>query len=82
LDIDEIAMASDGCTPADLKRLVNEAKIKFAWDESQQRTMKSLAEYDLEAIADLRQLKQRYHESRQNGLDSPNRPDWFDVAAP
>lgn len=82
IDVDEIAIASEGCTPADLKRLINEAKIKYAWDESRNAPQKSLTEYALEAIRDLKELKLRYDATRQEAAESPNRPVWFNVVSP
>ena len=80
-DIDEIAMASEGCTPADLKRLINEAKTQYAWDESRGKELRSLTDYTIESINSLKQLKQKYEDSRKLA-GSENRPVWFDVATP
>jgi transitional endoplasmic reticulum ATPase len=82
IDVDEIAIESDGCTPADLKRLINEAKINYAWDESREIPRKTLTEYALEAIRDLKNLKQRYAATRQEAAESTNRPVWFNVVSP
>ena len=81
-DIEEIAIASEGCTPADLKRLINEAKTQFAWDESREKPMKSLTDYAIDSITSLKELKQKYEESRDQSAASENRPVWFDVATP
>lgn len=43
--VDETAMASDDCACADLKRLINEQKIKYACDENRDAIRKSLTEY-------------------------------------
>jgi len=80
-DIDEIAMASEGCTPADLKRLINEAKTQYAWDESRGKELRTLTDYTIESINSLKQLKQKYEDSRKLA-GSENRPVWFDVATP
>ncbi len=82
LDIDELAIASEGCTPADLKRLINEAKTCYAWDESQGKPLKALTEYAIDSINGLKLLKQKYAESRAQSSGSENRPVWFDVATP
>ena len=79
-DIDEIAIASDGCTPADLKRLINEAKTQYAWDESRGKPMKPMTAHAIDAITRLKDLKQKYEESRGQSDGSENRPVWFDVA--
>lgn len=81
-DVDEIAMASEGCTPADLKRLINEAKTQYAWDESRDKPLKSLTDYAIHAINSLKQLKQKYEDSRKQSARDENRPVWFDVATP
>ena len=81
-DIGEISVASDGCTPADLKRLVNEAKVRLAWDESKNRSTKSLTEYTMASIKELKILKRKYNESRRLASETGPRPVWFDVASP
>lgn len=81
LDVDEVAVATDGFTPADLKRLVNDAKVRYAWAESKNLEMKSLTEFALESIAELKSLKSKYQQTR-NQSDSADRPVWFDVATP
>ena len=81
-DIEEVAIASEGCTPADLKRLINEAKTQYAWDESREKPLKPLTDYAIDSITSLKELKQRYEESRKQSADSENRPVWFDVATP
>lgn len=81
-DIDEIAVATDGFTPADLKRLTNEAKVKLAWAESKGQECKPLTDYMLESIMELKSLKQKYEQSRKAAAQSGDRPVWFDVATP
>lgn len=82
-DAEEIALVSDGCTPADLKRLVNEAKIRYAWAERTRSGSPSLTECATGAVNDLKQLKARYEETRRKSVPSATgRPVWFDVQSP
>ena len=81
-DIDEIAMASEGCTPADLKRLINEAKTQYAWDENREKPLKSLTDYAIDSINSLKDLKKKYENTRKQSAGAENRPVWFDVATP
>ncbi|MFK7768535.1 MAG: AAA family ATPase [Mariniblastus sp.] len=83
-DLDEVSTASEGCTPADLKRLINESKIQYAWDETQGREPKSLTEYAQNSIKALNELKGRYRRDRelQSQTDSADRPVWFNVESP
>ena len=80
-NIDEVAIASDGFTPADLKRLVNEAKVRYAWAESKSRDPKSLTEYAIASVNELKSLKAKYEKTRRES-ESKDRPVWFDVATP
>lgn len=81
-DIDEVACATEGFTPADLKRLINEAKVKYAWDESRGIQPESLLYYTIESVNDLKSLKRKYEKSRDAVSRAVNRPIWFDVATP
>lgn len=81
-DIDEVAVATEGCTPADLKRLINEAKTQYAWDEHKGVRTKSLTEFAVQAVADLQRMKQRYQQTREEQSAGQSRPVWFDVATP
>jgi ATP-dependent 26S proteasome regulatory subunit len=77
-DITAAAVAAEHCTPADLKRLVNDAKTCYAWDRQRGRSQHSFTNYLLDAAADLKRLKQLYAQVR-NAEHRPDRPVWFDV---
>lgn len=82
-DIDEIAIVSDGCTPADLKRLVNEAKIQYAWAQKVSKKSPSLTACATQAVQDLKSLKAKYEQTRRDVKRSDTgRPVWFDVESP
>lgn len=80
IEFEAVANAAEHCTGADLKRLVNEAKTRYAWARHQEIETRSMTEYLLESIADLRGLKSRYAATEKNGHPvRPDRPVWFDV---
>ena len=80
LDLDELARVSDGFTGADLKRLGDDGKNLFAHDLARSLTPRPVTEYFLDAIATLRQNKERYHEAETRAREQrPVRPVYFDV---
>jgi ATP-dependent 26S proteasome regulatory subunit len=81
-DASTIAAATDGMTGADLKRLVEDAKLLFAFDRRRGRDPRAATEYLLRSAQMVRENKQRYAaaeaEARQR---RPSRPVWYDVAS-
>jgi ABC-type polar amino acid transport system ATPase subunit len=59
-DVARIALATDGLTGADLKRLVDDGKILYAFDKARSKPMRSTTEYILSAIEPVRANKARY----------------------
>ncbi len=59
-DVATIAPATEGITGADLKRLVEDGKILFAFDKSRSKQMQTTTEYMLAAIEPVRANKARY----------------------
>lgn len=83
VDAAQIAAESEGFTPADIKRIVNEARIRFAWNLRNQRPEASFNELASESIGELRRLKQRYQQARsENQNGEHHRPVWYDVVSP
>lgn len=75
-----VTQATDRCTPADLKRLVNDAKTAYAWAEHHGRLTADFTRYLLEAIATLKEMKALYAKVRHSKEQRADRPVWFDVA--
>jgi transitional endoplasmic reticulum ATPase len=59
-DVARIALATDGLTGADLKRLVDDGKILYAFDKARSKPMRSTTEYIFSAIEPVRANKARY----------------------
>ncbi len=59
-DVARIAPATEGLTGADLKRLVEDGKILFAFDKARSKAMRSTTDYILAAIEPVRANKARY----------------------
>jgi SpoVK/Ycf46/Vps4 family AAA+-type ATPase len=80
-DVAALASATDGLTGADLKRLIDDGKILYAYDKANNRPTRTATEYFVASIETVRANKARYavaeaHARRQR----PGRPPWFDVA--
>jgi transitional endoplasmic reticulum ATPase len=59
-DVAAIASASRGLTGADLKAVVEDGKLLFAYDKAHMRAFRPTEDYFLEAIATVRNNRQRY----------------------
>src|SRR5207237_7616356 len=80
LDIAALAEATDGLTGADLKRVVDDGKILYAFDVARDRATRPTTEYFLEAIETVRANKGRYAEAEARAREQrPERPAWFDA---
>lgn len=81
VDVPVLAAATEGLTGADLKRLVEDAKILFAYDKSRQRTLRPATEYFLSAAQTVRENRDRYAEAEAQARQRrPARPPWYDMA--
>jgi ATP-dependent 26S proteasome regulatory subunit len=79
-DVATLAAATEGLTGADIKRLIEDGKILFAYDKAQGRTLRSVTEYLLAAIETVRANKQRYAQAEAAARQrQSSRPSWFDV---
>jgi transitional endoplasmic reticulum ATPase len=78
IDQAALGVASDGLTGADLKRLVEDSKILFAYDKAAGRPLRPATEYFLAAIETLRANKERYALADARARHQrPSRPQWF-----
>ena len=59
-NVSRIATETEGMTGADLKRLVEDGKILFAFDKARSKSIRSTTEYILAAIEPVRANKARY----------------------
>ncbi len=79
-DLDAAALATEGCSGADLKRLVNDAKTLCAWDKLHSTALQSFSDYLLQAVNAFREKRAEYHAAEDRGRKQRiNRPAWFDV---
>lgn len=60
MDVAAIADATDGLTGADLKALMEDGKMLFAFDRAKNRPPRPATRYFLDAIEAIRANKQRY----------------------
>jgi ATP-dependent 26S proteasome regulatory subunit len=63
LDVAAVAEATDGMTGADLKALMEDGKMLYAFDRAKGRPSRPATEYFLAAIETIRANKQRYAEA-------------------
>lgn len=63
-----IACASRGLTGADLQAVIEDGKLLFAYDKANERPLRRVEDYFLEAIETVRANRVRY--ARRRGLQS------------
>lgn len=63
VDLDALAAASDGLSGADLKRLVDDGTLLFAFDVARERATRAPTAYFVDAVEVVRANKRRYAES-------------------
>jgi transitional endoplasmic reticulum ATPase len=75
VDLAAVVAATDGFTGADIKRLVEDAKILFANDKVKGHKLRPATEYYLDAIREVRLNKERYSEAEARARKQrPARP--------
>lgn len=80
LDTTVLASQTEGLTGADLKRLIEDGKILFAYDKVRGKELRPITEYFLQAIETIRTNKERYVEAEATiRQQHPDRPSWFDA---
>jgi len=60
LNVPELAAATEGMTGADLKRLVEDGKLLYAYDRAKHLELNPVTEYFLRAVETVRTNKERY----------------------
>jgi transitional endoplasmic reticulum ATPase len=79
VDVDRLAGATDGLTGADIKRLVDDGKILYAYDRARERPLSPSTDYFVSAIETVRANKERYAEAESRArAQHPQRPSIFD----
>jgi tRNA A37 threonylcarbamoyladenosine biosynthesis protein TsaE len=81
LHLEGLVDATDGCTGADLKRLVEDGKNLLAYDKARGRPPRPVSDYFLGAVEALRANRLRYAEAEAHARrQRPARPVYYDVA--
>jgi ATP-dependent 26S proteasome regulatory subunit len=79
VEVERVAEAAEGLTGADLKRLVDDGKLLYAYDRVRGRELRPLTGYFLDAIETVRRNKEKYAEAEERArAQRPVRPTWFD----
>jgi len=66
IELDRIADASEGLSGADLKRVIEDGKLLFAYDRTRNAPMQPSTDYFLRAIEVVRRNKQQYAEAEES----------------
>ena len=79
IDTVRLAGATEGFTGADMKRLMEDGKILFAYDKMRNRPLREVTEYFLDAAKAVKVNKERYERAEAEARARPReRPSWFD----
>jgi len=79
VDLPALASASEGLSGADLKRVVEDGKLLFAYERTRKTRPASASEYFMRAIETVRRNKQQYAEAEARARQRhPVRPAYFD----
>jgi ATP-dependent 26S proteasome regulatory subunit len=74
-----LAEATEGLSGADLRRVVEDGKLLYAYARASQRAGRPLMDYFLEAVAKVRNNKEKYAEAEARARTRrPQRPPYFD----
>ncbi len=80
IDRDRLVEASEEFTGADIKRLVEDGKVLYAFDKSRGIALKEPTEYFLTAVEGVRANRERYAEAEARARQNrQSRPPWFDM---
>jgi ATP-dependent 26S proteasome regulatory subunit len=80
VNIQQLAAASEGLSGADLKRVVEDGKLLFAFERARKTRMQPATEYFLRAIETVRRNKEQYAEAEARARTRhPVRPPYFDA---
>jgi len=74
-DLERLADDTDELTGADVKRVIEDGKVLFAFDRSRNVPLKPVTEYFVQAIATVRENKRRYAEAEARIRSRPHVPE-------
>ena len=81
--VDPLAEATDGLSGADLKRVVEDAKVLIVYDRARGIAPRPAIDYFIDAANTVRANRDRYAEAEARArANRPNRPAFFDVDGP
>jgi len=60
IDVARVAQATEGLTGADLKRLVEDAKVLLAYDKARSRPVRAITDYAIDALSAVHLNRERY----------------------
>jgi ATP-dependent 26S proteasome regulatory subunit len=79
IDLDALAAATEGLAGADLKRVVEDGKLLFAFDREKRGRTEPATTYFLRAVETVRHNKKQYAEAEARArVRRPHRPAFFD----
>ena len=79
VDVAAVAEASHGLSGADLKRVVEDGKLLYAFERQTKPSTRPVTEYFLRAIETVRRNKEQYAEAEMRArMRQPQRPSFFD----
>lgn len=82
VELDPLGDATDGLSGADLKRVVEDAKVLFTYDRARGIAPREAIDYFTEAANTVRRNRERYAEAEARArVARPNRPPFFDIGA-
>jgi transitional endoplasmic reticulum ATPase len=82
VDVAPLAVATDGMSGADLKSLVEDGKLLYAYDRAHDRPLRRMLDYFLAAAEAVRANKQRYAAAEASArMRRPVRPPYFGLGA-
>ncbi len=80
IDVEQLAAATEHLSGADLKRVVEDGKLLYAFDRARSIAARSAIEYFLEALETVRANKVRYAQAEAAARTrNPTRPSYFDM---
>jgi ATP-dependent 26S proteasome regulatory subunit len=80
VEVEHLAATTEGLSGADLKRVVEDGKLLYAFDRARRETLKPATDYFLAALETVRANKARYAEAEAKArLRNPSRPPHFNL---
>ncbi len=74
-DLEKLADETNDMTGADVKRLIEDGKVLFAFDRSRKLPLKPVTDYFVQAVTTVRENKKRYAEAEARIRSRPHVPE-------